>query len=89
MYKKIYWCPKHAVVSLIGRPPVSGNNKIGSNAVTAIGTTSNIHHAAIQSVEPKMAFASSESPSGLKNNRVARNNAGPRISPIRFVSIFG
>ena len=37
MYRKMYLCPKEAVVSVSPKPPVRGNKIIGSNAVIDIG----------------------------------------------------
>jgi hypothetical protein len=46
------------------KPPLIGKIIIGSNAVTAIGTGSNIHHIAIQDTEANIAFAESDNPCG-------------------------
>ena len=66
MYRKMYLCPKEAVVSVSPKPPVKGNKIIGSNAVTAIGIASVIHQIAIHIVEAKIALAWGFKPSGLK-----------------------
>ena len=43
-----------------------------------------IHQTAIHKVDAKTAFASSESPSELKNSFVKINNIGPKKRPIFF-----
>ena len=62
--KKMYLCPKEAVVSERPNPPVNGNKIIGNNAVTAIGIASVIHQIAIQIVDARIAFAAGFNPSG-------------------------
>jgi hypothetical protein len=62
--KKIYLCPYAGVVFAKDKPPLIGKIIIGSNAVTAIGTGSNIHHIAIQDTEANIAFAESDNPCG-------------------------
>lgn len=58
MYKKMYLCPKAAVVEGRSSPPVRGNRTMGSKAVTAIGMASVIHQMATHKVAARMALAS-------------------------------
>ena len=59
-------------------PPEIGNRSMGSSAVAEIGSASVIHQIAIQSADAKTAMEESFKPTGLKNNRVRINIAGPK-----------
>ena len=80
IYRKIYLCPKAAVVVDNASPPVSGKRIIGSRAVTLIGTTSKTHHIAIHRVTASTAFAAGVNPvNGL--NKIKRiKSKGPSIN---------
>jgi hypothetical protein len=60
--------------------PSTGNNTIGNRAVTARGTTSRIHHTAIQAATPAMLLMTGlpESSSIKNTNRKHRN--GPLMN---------
>ena len=78
-YKKTNLCPYCAVVSESLRTPNKGNKMMGINAVTAIGTTSKIHHIAIQIVIPSSINALGFRPSGGSIVRKMINTKGPNI----------
>ena len=86
--RKISRCPNDEVVSDKDNPPVKGNRIIGNKEVTAIGTASVIHQIAIHIVEAKTAFTLSDNPSISIKYRIKKNNVGPKIIPIFFISIY-
>ena len=56
---------------------------IGNKEVAGIGMASVTHQIAIQTVEAKTATPSGERPSGFKNNKINKNNIGPKIKPVQ------
>lgn len=85
MYKKMYLCPKDAVVVPRSNPPDKGKRTMGNKDVTAIGIASVIHQMATHAVDASMALPSSERPSGLKNDKIRIKANGPKRKPMRLV----
>ena len=69
----------------MSRAPVSGNNTIGSNAVTAIGAASVTHQSAIHNVAHKTEYAGAVIPAGGFSCCKQKNNRGPSIRKIPFL----
>ena len=83
-----YGEPYAVVTASIGSTPVAGRSKMGNNEVTAMGSTSAIHHTSIHITDATAHAAEGVQPTSAgSRDPQAMNTAGPASSrPVDFIS---